>query len=125
MTPVGTTPQPEPTSIDSAERYTWGEGCEGWHLVRRDGLSVIQERMPPGTSEMRHRHEQSTQFFYVLRGGLDIEVNGVTHTVAAGSGIEVRPRAPHQVFNRRTDAAEFLVVSQPPSHNDRFLVPTE
>ena len=115
--------QPEPTSIASAERYAWGEGCEGWHLVRRDGVSVIQERMPPGTSELRHRHERSTQFFYVLRGALEIEVDGVTHAVPAGSGLEVGPRVPHQVFNRGAGAAEFLVVSQPPSHDDRFLVP--
>jgi hypothetical protein len=43
-------------SIGSAEHYTWGSVCDGWHLVRRPELSVIRERMPAGTSEVRHFH---------------------------------------------------------------------
>ncbi len=116
---------PHPISTASAERYAWGEGCDGWHLVRSDGLSVIQERMPTGAAEVRHRHTASTQFFYVLHGELELEVNGVMHVIAAGAGLEVRPGSAHQVFNRGTAAAEFLVVSQPPSHGDRELVPGE
>ena len=23
-------------SINNAEHYTWGEGCDGWHLLKRD-----------------------------------------------------------------------------------------
>lgn len=108
-----------PISIAAAEHYTWGEGCDGWHLVRHDGLSVIQERMPPGTSEVRHRHARATQFFYVLQGVLDIEVDGASCRVPAGSGLEVPCGAAHQVFNHAAGPAEFIVVSQPPSHGDR------
>jgi hypothetical protein len=39
-------------SKDSAEHYTWSHGCDGWRLVDRPELSVIQERMPPGTIEI-------------------------------------------------------------------------
>ena len=56
---------------ESAPHYGWGEGCDGWHLVRTPELSVIQERMPPGTSEVRHRHGRARQFFFVLSGRLD------------------------------------------------------
>jgi hypothetical protein len=45
-----------PTSATTAEHYAWGAGCDGWHLVRAPALSVIQERMPPGAAEVRHRH---------------------------------------------------------------------
>lgn len=110
---------PAPVSIASADHYAWGESCEGWHLVRRDTLSVIQERMPAATSETRHRHGRARQFFYVLSGALEIEVDGETHAVPAGSGIEVPPGVPHQVFNRSSGVAEFLVTSNPPSHGDR------
>lgn len=34
-------------SRDTAERNVWGELCDGWRLVRSEGLSVIEERMPP------------------------------------------------------------------------------
>ncbi len=26
----------------SAEHYLWGNGCDGWHLLKRDDLSVIE-----------------------------------------------------------------------------------
>lgn len=110
-------------SQESAEHYTWGSGCEGWHLLQSDSLSIIEERMPPGTSEVLHRHRHATQFFYVMRGELHIDVDGVMHHVAAGSGLEVRRGEPHQVFNNGSVAAEFLVVSQPPSHGDREEIP--
>jgi len=115
---------PGPVSIMSAEHYSWGEGCDGWHLVRTAALSVIQERMPRGTAEARHRHTHAMQFFYVLRGALDIEVDGTAHRVAAGSGLEVPRGVAHRVSNDGSEAAEFIVVSQPPSHGDRENVGT-
>jgi hypothetical protein len=45
------------SSIENAEHYIWGEGCDGWHLVQPDSLSVFQERMPPGCSEKMHLHQ--------------------------------------------------------------------
>jgi mannose-6-phosphate isomerase-like protein (cupin superfamily) len=112
-----------PVSITASEHYTWGDGCDGWHLVRSDGLSVIQERMPPGAQEVRHSHAKARQFFYVLAGRLHLEVGGTSHAIDAGVGLEIAPGTPHQVFNRGVQDAEFLVVSQPPSHGDRDVVP--
>jgi len=108
-----------PVSRETAAHYTWGGGCDGWHLVTAAALSVIQERMPPGTSERRHRHARSRQFFYVLSGELMVECDAVRHRLEAGSGLEVAPGTPHQVRNDSASAVEFLVVSQPPSHGDR------
>ena len=110
---------PQPTSTRTAPHYTWGDGCDGWHLVRAEGLSVIYERMPPGTAEVRHRHGTARQFFYVLSGALSIETEGLTNEVPAGSGLEIAPGVAHQVTNRGEAAAEFLVVSQPPAQGDR------
>jgi mannose-6-phosphate isomerase-like protein (cupin superfamily) len=36
--------------------------------LAREDLSVIEERMPPGTAGQRHRHQRSRQFFFVLEG---------------------------------------------------------
>ena len=110
---------PVPVSTASAEHYEWGEHCDGWHLLRNDGLSVIQEQMPPGTSEQRHRHAKARQFFYVLTGTLTLEMEGTSHSLAAGSGIDVPPGAAHTASNPGPDAVTFLVVSQPPAQNDR------
>jgi quercetin dioxygenase-like cupin family protein len=116
-------PLTRPVSIASAEHYPWGTGCDGWHLVRTAELSVIQERMPPGTAEVRHRHAQARQFFYVLEGQLELEVEGTAHQLTVGVGLEIAPGAAHQACNRGEGDVLFLVVSQPPSHGDRELVP--
>jgi mannose-6-phosphate isomerase-like protein (cupin superfamily) len=107
-------------SIETAEHYDWGDGCDGWHLVRAAGLAVIEERMPAGTAERRHRHERSRQFFYVLEGELTMEVEGEEHRIAAHAGLEIAPGAAHQALNRSPHDVRFIVISQPPSHGDRL-----
>ena len=108
-------------STSSAEYYTWGNQCDGWHLVKQPELSVIQERMPPGTAEVRHLHRLARQFFYVLRGKANLEVGGTDHELVAGQGLEVAPGTAHQMFNRSESDVEFIVVSQPHAHGDREL----
>lgn len=115
-----------PITTATAEHYVWGAGPDGWHLVRAPGLSVIQERMPPGTAEQRHRHASARQFFFVLAGRLEIEVEGETHALAAREGLEVAPGLAHEVRNAAAaEPAEFLVISQPPSHGDRTTAPLQ
>jgi mannose-6-phosphate isomerase-like protein (cupin superfamily) len=108
-----------PVDIDVAEHYRWGEVCDGWHLLKLDGFSVIRERVPPGANETRHRHARARQFFYVLEGAAVIEVDSTRHTLAAGQGLHVPPGAAHQFRNESDSDVHFLVVSVPKSHGDR------
>jgi mannose-6-phosphate isomerase-like protein (cupin superfamily) len=108
-----------PASKATSVPYTWGSGGTGWHLLRSEGLSVIEERMEAGCSEIAHRHAHARQFFYVLRGVLSMEGGGVLSEVPGGSGIEIAPGDVHRAFNVGPDPVEFLVVSAPPSHGDR------
>jgi mannose-6-phosphate isomerase-like protein (cupin superfamily) len=115
-------------STANAEHYTWPSAigltkCDGWHLHRSDAISVIEERMPPGTAEQRHMHQHATQFFYVLAGELTIELNGEEHRLTPWTGLTVSAQTPHQVFNHGSEDARFLVISQPPSHGDRVAAP--
>ena len=111
---------PNAISTATAEHYTWGDRCDGWHLVRTPDLSIIEEQMPSGTSEARHHHVQARQFFYVLEGELNLEVELYHHTLRTGQGIEIAPGQPHQASNRSAGPVRFLVTSQPPSHGDRI-----
>jgi len=111
-----------PASRSTADHYAWGDACDGWHLVRSPALSVIEERMPPGSRETRHRHAAARQFFYVLSGALTMEVDGTRHRLGARTGIEIAPGVSHQAINDGDTDAEFLVVSTPPSHGDRIAV---
>ncbi len=92
-------------SRDSGRHYVWGAGCDGWHLLEGDDLSVIEERVPPGAAEMPHRHRHARQFFYVLSGTATLELEGVAHRLESGEGLHVDLR--------------FLVISAPRSHGDR------
>ena len=108
-------------STQTAEHYTWGECCDGWHLLRNDDLSVIQERMPPKTSEVAHYHAKSRQFFYVISGTLSVLLDGSLHQLAAEHGLEVAPKVMHRVFNDTDSDVRFMVISNPPSHGDRYV----
>ncbi|EKM0526804.1 cupin domain-containing protein [Cronobacter turicensis] len=108
----------------NAEHYLWGGDCDGWHLVKSQGLSVIHERMPGGRAEQRHYHEQSRQCFFVLSGVLTMELNGERVTLTSGEAIEIPPQAPHQARNDGQEAVEFLVISQPTTRGDRVDLTT-
>ena len=105
----------------AAEHYVWGGNCDGWHLVKQPNLSVIEERMPPGSSEVRHHHVRAHQFFYTLSGELTLEVEGHDYILRAGDGMEVHPGQRHQAINRSDAEVQMLVVSHPPSHGDRVV----
>ena len=102
-------------SAKTAEHYTWGGVCDGWHLLRAPGLSIIQERMPPGAAETRHLHERARQFFYVLAGRLTLELEGALHRLGAGEGLEVPPGSAHQALNDSDAGVHFLVCPTRPA----------
>ena len=108
-------------SKENAEHYVWGEVCDGWHLVKQSDLSIIHEKMPPGTSEVRHFHHKSRQFFFVLCGTAILELDGEQHKIGPFQGLEVPPGVPHQMMNQSQSDIEFIVVSQPKSHGDRTI----
>lgn len=103
----------------TCEHYNWGDGCEGWILLPGEGLMIIEERMPPDTREVRHFHSKSRQFFYVLSGQLQIELEGANYLISTAEGIEVPPLARHQVMNVSDRDARFLVCSSPTTRGDR------
>jgi len=109
-----------PVSVNNAEHYNWGEGCDGWHLLKRDDLSIIQEAVPAGKKEVRHFHKRSNQFFYILSGTAVMEINGENKTLTKNEGIFIPAGVPHQLKNESGELLEFIVVSSPKSHGDRY-----
>lgn len=108
-----------PVSMTSAEHYVWGDGCDGWLLASNDDLLIIQERMPAGTSEVRHFHRRAQQFFFVLDGELTLEKEGEVFQIGAREGIQIDPGIPHQAGNNTDNDTVFLVISAPGSRGDR------
>lgn len=118
-------PQPRhgPTSIGSAAHYQWGQGCDGWRLLRRPDMTITEEMMPPGAAETPHYHSRGRQFFYVLVGRLTIETESDTYRINAYEGVEVCPTQRHVVRNCGSEATRFLVVSAPSVEVDRIVLP--
>jgi len=106
-------------SIENAEHYIWGEICDGWHLLKRDDMSVIQERVPAGGEEVMHYHNVARQFFYILDGQGIMVFEDHEVTLNKGQGIEIPPRVKHQFKNQSDAEVHFLVISVPPTRNDR------
>ncbi len=113
---------PEIISIKNAEHYLWGINCDGWHLVNTDELSVIQERVPPGASEVKHYHKKARQFFFILQGQAVIEFDTFRKILNPGEGIHIPPNTKHKLVNESEADLIFMVISQPKSHGDKFLV---
>ena len=111
-------------STENAEHYVWGDDCDGWHLVKSHTLSIIQERVPSGCSEVRHLHKHAEQFFYILSGVATLEVDGVVNILSKNQGIHVPPDVVHQLKNEDNEDLVFIVTSTPPSHGDKIEIYT-
>lgn len=91
-------------------------------MVNTKELSVIKERMPPGTSEVKHFHNKARQFFYILKGIASFEIGESEQIVNQNEGIEIPPAVSHKIINNTNYDLIFLVVSQPESHGDRIII---
>ena len=106
-------------STEHAEHYIWGDHCDGWHLLKSDSLSIIQEKMPAKTSEGLHYHSNAQQFFFILNGTATFEIEEETFEVSENKGFHILPNQKHRIFNHTDLPLEFLVISEPKSHGDR------
>jgi mannose-6-phosphate isomerase-like protein (cupin superfamily) len=111
-------------NVEISEHYRWGGVCDGYRLLDHPDLSVIAERIPPGAGELRHVHARARQFFFVLRGRLEIEIGECRFDLRAEDSLEVPPEQPHRVSNVGEVEAVFLVVSAPSTHGDRIDLET-
>jgi len=106
-------------SIENTEHYLWGGNCDGWHVLKRDDMSVIQERVPAGGTEVMHYHERARQFFYILEGEGTMTFENHEVLLQKGQGLEVPPMIKHQFKNGSSADVHFLVISVPSTRLDR------
>ena len=106
-------------SLANAEHYIWGVVCDGWHLLKHQELSIIQERVPAGSAEVMHYHTKARQFFYVLEGEGAMAVEDTLIVLTKGQGIEIAPHVKHQFKNESNSDVHFLVISVPSTRGDR------
>jgi mannose-6-phosphate isomerase-like protein (cupin superfamily) len=112
----------QPVSVLNAEHYMWGDACDGWHLLQRDDMSVIQERVPAGSAEVMHYHQAARQFFFILEGRGTMVFTDQSIRLEKGEGLEIPPGMPHRFSNQSQSDVLFLVFSVPRSQGDRIRV---
>jgi mannose-6-phosphate isomerase-like protein (cupin superfamily) len=81
-------------------------------------MSVIQERIPVGGSEVMHYHERARQFFYVLEGEGTMAFEDHEVILEKGQGLEIVPLTNHQFKNNSQADVHFLVISVPSTRGD-------
>ncbi len=106
-------------STENAEHYIWGEVCDGWQLLKREDMSVIQERVPAGGAEVMHHHNVARQFFYILEGEGTMVFEDHEVVLQKGQGLEIPPQVKHQFKNQSAADVHFLVISVPTTRGDR------
>jgi mannose-6-phosphate isomerase-like protein (cupin superfamily) len=110
---------PESVDRSTAEHYVWGGMSDGWRLLDRDDLSVIEERVPPGGAEESHVHAVARQFFVLLEGSAVMQTATGNVTLRTGQGVEIPPGLAHRFTNPGDVDVRFLVISSPTTRGDR------
>ncbi len=106
-------------NLEASEHYKWGDDCDGWHLLKSEDISIIKEKMPPGTQERVHFHENSRQFFFIISGEATFIIDGQNFVVGLHEGVEIEPKEVHQICNESSEVLEFILFSHPATLTDR------
>ena len=82
--------------------------------------SLAEATLPGGAHTQRHYHRLSEEFYFLLEGRGEMEVDGERRTVCAGDAILIPPGAWHSI--RAEEPLRFLCCCAPPySHSDTYF----
>src|SRR5579883_1870869 len=61
--------------------------------------SLAEATLPPGAETQAHRHPQTEELYYILRGTGLMAIEGERQAVGPGDGIGILPGQRHQIRN--------------------------
>ncbi len=83
--------------------------------------SLAEATLLPGGATERHYHRASEEFYFILEGSGEMEIDGARQTVGPGDGILIPAGAWHQITSG-SETLRFLCCCAPPySHDDTFF----
>jgi mannose-6-phosphate isomerase-like protein (cupin superfamily) len=86
-------------------------------LTKTDKLDISHVTITKSTK--KHYHKKLTEFYYVLKGKLDVETDGIVEHLEPGQIIMISPGTEHEAHGN----AEVLVICTPPwAEEDEVLV---
>ena len=82
--------------------------------------SLAEAQVPAGAATQRHCHRLTEEFYFILEGAGEMEIDGATRTVGPGDAILIPAGAWHTISARET--LRFLCCCAPPySHEDTYF----
>jgi mannose-6-phosphate isomerase-like protein (cupin superfamily) len=85
------------------------------------GMDIIHVTITDSTK--RHYHKKLTEVYYILKGSMDMEVDGKIEHLEKGNMIMIFPGTNHKAWKTSKENAEVLVVCCPPwTDEDEILV---
>lgn len=74
---------------------------------------MIEISSPAGRASPTHKHQHEDESIHVLEGELDIDMEGVIHTVRAGETVLLQRGTAHRLINRSDRTSRYLVICTP------------
>jgi mannose-6-phosphate isomerase-like protein (cupin superfamily) len=82
--------------------------------------SLAEARVPVGGATQRHYHKIAEEFYFILEGSGEIEIDGATRSVGPGDCILIPPGAWHTIA--AVEPLRFLCCCAPPyAHEDTYF----
>jgi quercetin dioxygenase-like cupin family protein len=86
-----------------------------------EALEVEAEYAPRGTPPPRHLHPSQDERFEVLKGTLQVRVDGEERPLSTGEVIEIPRRAVHQMWNAGDAPARVAWRTTPPGRTEQWF----
>jgi mannose-6-phosphate isomerase-like protein (cupin superfamily) len=112
---------------DNAEPFTTRDGSTIRELLGLTTAPVLSQSLAeatlePGQQTERHYHAESEEFYYVLAGEGEMEIDGERAPVGPGDAILILPGAWHQITAGSNSGLRFLCCCSPPyRHEDTYF----
>jgi mannose-6-phosphate isomerase-like protein (cupin superfamily) len=82
--------------------------------------SLAEAQVPAGGATQRHWHRLAEEFYFILEGSGEMEIDGERRVVGPGDGVLIPPGAWHTIT--ATTALRFLCCCAPPyAHEDTYF----
>lgn len=107
---------------ESERTYRFGESGPKY-LMKGPRMNFALVRVRPGEGLQAHYHNVMEEDFFVLKGRVDIVVDGVRHALDAGDLLHVEPTEVHYIVNPYGRPAKMVATLAPFQTEDKVVVP--
>jgi len=112
-------------NLDDQKPFTTKDGSTIRSVLDRTNApvrnqSLAEARVPAGGATQRHYHRLAEEFYFILEGCGEMEIDGAARAVGPGDGILIPPGAWHTIA--AVEPLRFLCCCAPPyAHEDTYF----